>query len=1285
MAANNLIEVLIVDKDTCVNCHACISACPVKFCNDGSGDYIIVNSNMCLACGSCITACTHNARTFVDDFKQLLIDLQNGEKIIAIAAPSVAANFPDQYLNLNGWLISLGIKGVFDVSFGAELTVKSYLDFIEKNNPQTVISQPCPAIVTYIQIYQPELLKYLAPADSPMLHTMKMIREYYKEYSDYKIAIISPCNAKKREYIETGLGDYNIAYKSISEYCKENNIDFANFEKVDYLNPPAERAVLFSSPGGLMETIERWIPEIRKNTRKIEGPNLIYDYLKKLPTLISEKKSQLLIDCLNCDNGCNAGPLTLNKEKPIDEIEYWINKRNDELKEEFLKKYNQDSNLVHKEIVKILDLYWKENLYNRKYLNLSENYTVKIPSSQELSEIYIKMHKYSDKDIYNCTSCGYGSCEQMAIAIHNGLNRPENCHFYLTKETELSHEQVEKSQKRLSTILATTIEGFFQINKEGYIIDANQALRDLVEDNNIIGKHIHFYLDSENIEVLEKNRKLREADINSSYELVITAKSGKKKWCSISGTVIKDENGDKIGSFAMVTDISELKNAQIELQNLNTELEERVEQRTIELYETLEELKATNDKISQYNVELQKLSIVADNTSNSVIILDKNGDLEWANHSFTTMYGYKLEEFIFEFGNNILKTSSKSEISDYFYKSLNEKKSVTYETKNLTKQKKVLWTQTNLTPVIEDDEVIKFVLMDTDITEIKLAHQEIVNQQEEILNQREELLAQRDEIMETATKLQSSFEELQDSEQKLYDIINFLPEPVLIVDKNNSVIFWNKSIEALTGVKSEEIIGKSNFEYSIPFFGERKPMLVDLLYFSDEELKNNYPNITKEKGVLYGEAYTTNLIAKNLYLKTSASFLYNHDKEVVGAIEVFHDITTIKEAEAKLQIFNKEILKQKDELVKKSIELDEIIEELKVTAEVVEAANFELETKNSEINEKNLALEKNHKLILENNIKLQKQKEDILSFNELLKSQQIDILRANKVLERQKTEIEQQRNELESQRDLATNQRDMIAHQNKEITDSIEYAKRIQQALLTIENNILPKGYFVFFKPKNIVSGDFFWIRKFFNYTIVAVADCTGHGVPGAFMSMLGISLLNEISSKNFRKINKTKIQASTFLNELRTNIIRTLHQDKYESTSKDGMDIALCIIDTDTNIIQFSAAYNPLIIFRNNEMLEFKGDKMPIGIHLGEMKEFTNYEIQGIENDNLYMFSDGYIDQFGGKDQRKFLKNRFKNVLAEIQEFPIEEQHYLIDQIMVFWRQDQKQTDDMLVLGLKL
>ncbi len=394
---HELSAVIAVDEEKCVNCHACIEACPVKYCIDGSGDTVSINENLCIGCGNCIEACTHDARQISDNFDEFMDAIQEGQKIVAIAAPAVASNFPDTYLNLNGYLRSLGVSDIFDVSFGAELTVRTYLEYIKAENPEMVISQPCPAIVTYCEIYQPELLPFLAPAHSPMLHTVQLIRTFFPEYADYKVAVLSPCLAKRREFDETSLGDFNVTYKSIQKHLEEEDIDLRTYPTFDFATPLPERAVLFSTPGGLKQTVMRENGSLDAAIRKIEGPDIIYRYLKDLPEMQDRGMNPLLVDCLNCELGCNGGPGTLNQQKSPDEIEYYIAQRRNQMQAEYEKSRFGKAD-IRKKINKTIDKYWKPGIYGRTYVDRSDNNDIRTPDNDELQEIYRSMHKYEETD-----------------------------------------------------------------------------------------------------------------------------------------------------------------------------------------------------------------------------------------------------------------------------------------------------------------------------------------------------------------------------------------------------------------------------------------------------------------------------------------------------------------------------------------------------------------------------------------------------------------------------------------------------------------------------------------------------------------------------------------------------------------------------------------------------------------------------------------------------------------------------------------------------------------------
>jgi serine phosphatase RsbU (regulator of sigma subunit) len=259
-----------------------------------------------------------------------------------------------------------------------------------------------------------------------------------------------------------------------------------------------------------------------------------------------------------------------------------------------------------------------------------------------------------------------------------------------------------------------------------------------------------------------------------------------------------------------------------------------------------------------------------------------------------------------------------------------------------------------------------------------------------------------------------------------------------------------------------------------------------------------------------------------------------------------------------------------------------------------------------------------------------------------------------------------------------------IEHQNVAITDSIRYAKRIQTAVLPDKQTSDMFEYFVYFKPKDIVSGDFYWIYHFekFKRLIVVAADCTGHGVPGAFMSMLGTSFLNEIVAK------VDTSHSEDILNLLRDNVIRTLSQGNKEGDDegqKDGMDMALASINLETRLLEFSGANNPLILIRNNELLDYKPDKMPIGAYIKQNIPFTRKEIQLQKGDVFYMFSDGFVDQFGGPQGRKYMKKRFKEYLLAIHNEPMEVQKQKLNEEMFHWMDGMEQIDDQIVIGMRL
>ncbi len=293
-------------------------------------------------------------------------------------------------------------------------------------------------------------------------------------------------------------------------------------------------------------------------------------------------------------------------------------------------------------------------------------------------------------------------------------------------------------------------------------------------------------------------------------------------------------------------------------------------------------------------------------------------------------------------------------------------------------------------------------------------------------------------------------------------------------------------------------------------------------------------------------------------------------------------------------------------------------------------------------------------------------------------------------------EIEHQKEEIEAQRDAIENQRDMlmitnsnleiayhqISEQKKHITDSIMYAKRIQTAILPPDDyfrKLLPES-FILYKPKDIVSGDFYWLNDIDDIIMIAAVDCTGHGVPGAFMSIVGFNNLNyAVNVKNKRVSND-------ILTELNKAVTDSLQQHRTQSELKDGMDIALCCVDLKKMKLNYAGANNPLLMIRNGERTLYEPTKAPIGAFLGDKERpFLASEIEIQKGDSFYIFSDGYADQFGGPDNKKLLKRNLYNILTDISSLPPDEQKQKLDENYENWKGEHEQIDDVLVIGFRI
>ena len=337
------------------------------------------------------------------------------------------------------------------------------------------------------------------------------------------------------------------------------------------------------------------------------------------------------------------------------------------------------------------------------------------------------------------------------------------------------------------------------------------------------------------------------------------------------------------------------------------------------------------------------------------------------------------------------------------------------------------------------------------------------------------------------------------------------------------------------------------------------------------------------------------------------------------------------------------------------------------------------------------------------NIMLQKIKDYISNISQMNADLEGKVIERTQEIEAQKEEIEAQKEEITTQLEMVTSQKDIIEAQQYQILDSIRYAKRIQTAILPPDDLFKNSfaDYFLFNRPRDIVSGDFYWSLKKDNKIFVAVADCTGHGVPGAFLSILGISFLNEIVNV------KNCLDASDILGQLRNTLIFSLHQKGKEGEAWDGLEVALCILDIDNNSLQYAGANRPVYLVRKEgdgheadgqtkdnmlvfkkgdyKMLKYKPDNMPIGIYYDEVSPFKNIDILLQHGDSIYLFSDGYVDQLGGPKRKTYRIKYFRELLFAIQDKEMSEQKEILEKEITEWQGGLVQTDDILVVGMRI
>ena len=543
-------SIINLHEDKCVGCNACVRVCPALDANiaqmDENGHLRIrIDDEKCIKCGACISACSHKARYFKDDIDSFLSDLKSGEEIAVIAAPAIKIAFEGNWRHVLQWLRNEGVKAIYDVSYGADICTWAHLRYLEEHPNEKLISQPCAAVVNYIERHEQELIPHLSPIHSPM----SCLAIYIRKVLGFKgkIAALSPCIAKIDEFHETKLIDYNVTMEHLHTHLNEIGVHLPEvkiYSEFEFDDHPGLEGAIYSKPGGLMRNLLIHKPELSVITS--EGSNKLYKDLK----IYKEQDKKWLptvFDVLNCENGCNGGPATgvdyqcFEMSAIMHDVEHYAHN---------IRRKNRTKKGVDKQFIDFDEKFnWRDfvRTYTKKTVD-----KVKV-SEQQIEEAFLVMNKHTKQERhFDCHACGFKSCRDMAIALARGINEKENCHQYMMSsireerlKTERVNQDVLDMNGKLMQIFGELTKNITSVKEEANLIKETSTTTSMEMSNvaehmnhlNALNQNIkesmtHIYTSVDQYNIMTKDvekiaDKIKLLSLNASIEAARAGEAGR--------------------------------------------------------------------------------------------------------------------------------------------------------------------------------------------------------------------------------------------------------------------------------------------------------------------------------------------------------------------------------------------------------------------------------------------------------------------------------------------------------------------------------------------------------------------------------------------------------------------------------------------------------------------------------------------------------------------------------------------------------------------------------------